>query len=93
MNSTVKGIISVVISAFFFFPWIWLRILNFYLHIDISSYSVFIIGIIIATVAIILGVQARKGGSRVLGTAGLTLGIISIVLNVTNLFAVILSRS
>ena len=92
MNSTTKGIISVVISAFFFFPFIWIRILHFYLHINVSSYPVLIVGIIVAIVAIMLGFQARKGGSRVLGTAGLTLGIISIILNVTNLFAVISSR-
>jgi hypothetical protein len=92
MNSSAKGIISVVISVIFFFPWIWLRFLHFYLHIDVSTYPVLIIGMIVAIIAIVLGVQARKGGSRVLGTAGLTLGIISIVLNVVNLIAVVSSR-
>jgi hypothetical protein len=92
MKSTSKGIVSVIISVFFFFPWIWLRVLHFYLHIDVSAYAVFIIGIIVAIIAIILGLQARKGGSRVLGTAGLTLGVLTIVLNIVNLSAVFSGR-
>ena len=92
MSSTLKGIVSVVISAIFFFPWIWLRILKFYLHINVSTYPVFIVGTIAAIIAIILGIKARNEGSRILGTVGVTLGIISVVLNLLNFASVTLSH-
>ncbi len=84
MSPSFKGILSVIISALFFFPWVWSAIF----HIKLSAPVTLIVGLIAAIIAVALGFQARKGGSRVWGTAGMTLGIISIILSVVNLIAV-----
>ena len=91
MSSSFKGLVSVIISIFFFFPFIWSRILYIGLNIKLSTYPVLVIGLITAIIAIIFGLQARKGGSSILGTIGITFGIISVVLNIVNLIAVIFS--
>lgn len=84
MSPSFKGILSFIISIVFFFPWVWLSIL----HIKLPAQTSLIIGLIVAIIAVLLGYQARKGGSRVWGTAGLTLGMISILLNIVNLIAI-----
>ncbi|MFA6553976.1 MAG: hypothetical protein WCS89_00515 [Candidatus Paceibacterota bacterium] len=89
MSSSFKGIISVIISAIFFFPWVWMGIF----HIKLPALVALMIGLVAAIIAVMFGSQARKGGSRIWGTAGLTLGIISTVLNVVNIIAVALSRA
>jgi hypothetical protein len=87
MSPSFKGILSVILSVFFFFPWVWSDIL----HVRLSAITLLAIGLIVALVAVLLGFQARKGGARVWGIIGLTLGLISVVLNVVNLIAVSLA--
>lgn len=89
MSPSFKGIISVIISIIFFFPWVWMGVLQ----IKLPALMALTVGLVVAIIAVILGFQSRKGGSRVWGTAGLTLGIISTVLNVVNIIAVALSRA
>ena len=88
MSPSFKGIISVLVSVIFFFPWVWMGVLQ----IRLPTYIALIIGLVAAIIAIILGHQARRGNSRTWGTAGLTLGIISTVLNVINIIDVASSR-
>lgn len=85
MSPSLKGVLSIIISTIFFFPWVWSKIL----YIKLSPFSLIVVGLIAAIIAIVFGFQARKGGSRALGMAGMTLGIISVILNVVNLIAVI----
>ncbi|MCX6716297.1 MAG: hypothetical protein NT077_04805 [Candidatus Taylorbacteria bacterium] len=89
MSPSFKGIISVIISVIFFFPWVWMGVF----YIKLPALVALTIGLVAAIIAVLLGFQARKGGSRTWGTAGLTLGIISTVLNVVNIIAVALSRA
>lgn len=89
MSSSFKGVLSIIISALFFFPWVWMSIL----HIRPSALVALSIGLVATIIAVVLGYQARKGGSRTLGIAGLTLGVISIVLNVVNMIAIFLGRN
>jgi hypothetical protein len=84
MSPSFKGILSVIISVLFFFPWVWMGIL----HIKLSSSVAIIIGLVAAIIAVLLGFKARKGGSRILGTAGMTLSIISTILSIVNLIAI-----
>lgn len=86
MKASWKGILSIIISTIFFFPWVWSKIL----YIKLSPSLLIVVGLIAAIIATVFGFQARKGGSRALGMAGMTLGIISVILNVVNLIAVII---
>ena len=88
MSSSFKGIISVIVSCLFFFPWVWSSIL----HIKLSAIPLILITLIASIIALILGLQAKKGGSRILGIAGITLATISIVLSFTNIIAAIGSK-
>ncbi len=85
MSPSFKGIMSIIISVLFFFPWVWSAIL----HIKLPAYALVTVGLIAAIIAIVLGFQARKGGSRVLGMVGMTLGVISVVISVVNLISFI----
>lgn len=85
MSSSFKGITSIIISALFFLPWVWSAIL----HIKLPAYALVTVGLIAAIIAIVLGFQARNGGSRVLGIVGMTIGIISVVISVVNLISFI----
>jgi hypothetical protein len=89
MSPSFKGIIGVIISVLFFFPWIWMGIL----HVKVPALGALSIGLVAAIIAVLLGYQARKGGARLWGMIALTLGLISTVLNVVNLIAVSASRS
>lgn len=89
MSSSFKGVLSIIISALFFFPWVWMGIF----HIKLSAIVALSIGLIVAIIAVSLGYQARKEGSKTLGIAGLTLGVISTVLNIVNIIAVIIGRN
>ena len=88
MSPSFKGIIGLIISIVFFFPWVWMGMFN----IKLSAIQVLITGLVAAIIAIFLGYQSRKGGARVWGIAALSLGTISLILNALNLFAVITSR-
>ncbi len=88
MSPSFKGIVGLIISIVFFFPWVWMGVLN----IKLPAFQALLIGLVVAIIAIFLGYQSRKGGARVLGIAVISLGTISLILNALNLFAVITSR-
>lgn len=58
------------------------------LSLHLTALLAILIGLVATAIGTWLGFQARKGGSRILGMASMTLGIISIVINVVNLIAV-----
>jgi hypothetical protein len=80
MNSTLKGILSLIILLSSLFLSALLKILNPSISIPNSRDQITIVGITLAIIAFTLSFSARKSGSRVLGTAGLTLSIILVFL-------------
>jgi len=85
MSPSFKGILSIILSVLFFYPWIWTSIL----HVKPTALVSIIGTLVVSIIAAILGFQARKEGSKILGIIGLTLGLISIVLSIINITAII----
>jgi hypothetical protein len=75
MSATSKGIISIILGLFAVFS---IGIFST-LHIRLGVPLTTGISFLLAVLATYLGAQARKNNAKIVGMAGLTLGIIGII--------------
>lgn len=85
MSPTNKGIVSIVLALLGLFSAVWVDMLNIKPILLVTA----MIPLVISIIAIYLGVEARKGNARVLGIAGLFLGIIGALSHILKIISFI----
>ncbi len=88
MSSQMKGLIGTVFGFFSFFTIPFFNILRIRTGLILGL----IIPLMCSILAFYFGRQARNAGTRILGMAALSLGVIGILIWVINIFVVIVSR-
>jgi len=89
MSGQMKGLISVVIALLS----IWSNVTVEVLRLPSNLVTVLIIPIIVSSLAIYLGVQARKNNAKIWGLIGIVLGVVAIVTHIYGLLAISVYRS
>lgn len=88
MNSTSKGVVSVVLGFFAFFS---IGVLD-YFHVRLGVSITLGGSFLCSALALYFGIKARRGGAKIIGLAGVVLGVIGVAIFSVNILAVIASK-